>query len=248
MCLSWVAMQSIGQAGVHAICHPWDLNDKPDMELAPPAFFRETSRWSEEGDACVWSDEDDACASSSQGMLGEPFWETNYSEGSSDFDKGDSADTDDSSSDSGIDAFAYTSKTFFSFDRPTYNLMLGCIGDGLVVTIDVLKTHDRRGILDVKRWARIKDSLHIVVTQWGSKCLALSTGELLACVEDWEDIVVSAHSSAHLALQATVTAVASTWCTNIRKHGISVKYVKAVLGNCGCAAKLGLCRGFTAGK
>ena len=50
----------------------------------------------------------------------------------------------------GIDPFSFANQRFFSFDKATYNLMIACIEDGLVMDLTTLKKHDIRGILDLK--------------------------------------------------------------------------------------------------
>lgn len=104
--------------------------------------------------------------------------------------------------------------------------MIACIEDGKVMDLNTLKKHDIRGILDLKRWARMKDDLHIVVTDRDMRFIVLKDGLRLACIEDWEGIVLACHSSGHLGLEETSEKIKSTWCTNIRQHGIPLPYVR----------------------
>ncbi|KAI5055441.1 hypothetical protein GOP47_0028962 [Adiantum capillus-veneris] len=118
--------------------------------------------------------------------------------------------------------------------------MIASIESGQTITISALKAHDKRGVLDLKKWARMRDSLHVMVDQGGSLRLVIGNGKLIACIEDWESIVSACHSNDHLCLRATMASIACTWCTSIRQHGIPLAYVKEFLDLCVCASLPGL--------
>ncbi|KAI5061869.1 hypothetical protein GOP47_0022408 [Adiantum capillus-veneris] len=139
-----------------------------------------------------------------------------------------------------LDAFAFASTRYFAFDRQTYGLMIASIESGQTITISALKAHDKRGVLDLKKWARMRDSLHVMVDQGGSSRLVIGNGKFIACIEDWESIVSACHSNDHLCLRATMASIACTWCTSIRQHGIPLAYVKEFLDLCVCASLPGL--------
>ena len=136
----------------------------------------------------------------------------------------------------GFGPFSFVNKRFFSFDTKTYNLMIACNEDGLVMDLTSLKKHDRRGIVDLKRWMRIKDDMCILSTNPNIKCIHLKEGLRLVCIEYWEGIIIACHARAHITLKETIEKIKSTWCTNIKKHGIPVPYGKSLVGACGCSA------------
>ena len=138
-----------------------------------------------------------------------------------------------------VDPFSFANKRFFSFDRETYNLMIACIDDELVMdltTLKKLKKHDRRGIFDLKTWIRMKDDMCILSIDHNIKCLHLKDVLSIACIEDWEGIIFACHVRAHLTLKETIEKIKSTWCTNIKRYGIPIPYVKSLVGACGCLA------------
>ncbi|KAI5056270.1 hypothetical protein GOP47_0028088 [Adiantum capillus-veneris] len=109
-----------------------------------------------------------------------------------------------------LDAFGFTSNRYFSFDRQTYGLMIAFIQKGQGPTLDSVKAVDKRGLLDLRKWGRIQESLHMVIDEEGDMYLVNSTGKRIPCIEDWERIVVSCHTSEHLDWTATRTTIAKT--------------------------------------
>ena len=88
--------------------------------------------------------------------------------------------------------------------------MIACIEDGLVMDLTTLKNHDRRGNLNLKRWMRMKDDMCVLSTNNNIKCLHVKDGLRLACIEDWEGIVLTCHARAHLTLKETIEKIKST--------------------------------------
>ena len=81
----------------------------------------------------------------------------------------------------------------------------------------------------------MKDDMCVLSTDHNIKCLHLKDGLRLACIEDWEGIVLACHARAHLTFKETIEKIKSTWCTNIKRHGIPIRYVKSLVGACGCS-------------
>ncbi|KAI5083471.1 hypothetical protein GOP47_0003214 [Adiantum capillus-veneris] len=200
-------------------CH-WDLNELPAFEKQP--------QW----------------IASSNKMLGRqgPFdMYQIYCTSDKEMDGGDSSDSHkmqdmfEMAQQPCIDDFAFTSNRCFAFDRQAYSLMIASIQKGQGPTIDSLKAVDKRGLLDLRKWERIQTSLHTVTDEDGDMYLVNSIGKRIPCIEDWERIVFPCHTSEHLDWTTTRTAIAETWCTNIRMHGISREFGKEVLDLCSCA-------------
>ncbi|KAI5075654.1 hypothetical protein GOP47_0009730 [Adiantum capillus-veneris] len=145
-------------------------------------------------------------------------------------------DAEDTSCGDGHSCSTHDVEDFFE-EHQSVHLDAFALESGQEITIGALKAQDKRGLLDLKKRARIKDSFQVVVDQGGSMCLAIGNGKLIACIEDWECIVFACHSNDHLwRLQATMTAIACMWCTNIKRHGIPLAYVKEFLDLCVCGS------------
>ncbi len=138
-----------------------------------------------------------------------------------------------------LDPSLYTSKTFFSFDEKTYSLMVQDLAGRVRMSLQVIKEHDARGLMDLKKWSRIKDQLSLcqsVDTQQRYLCLK-STGLKIAYLEDWAHIIRAAHCPSghnkHLGVAATINAIKLEWCIEKRKHGMSLDYIKDSVITCG---------------
>ena len=98
-----------------------------------------------------------------------------------------------------LDPYLYVSPRYFSFDRETYRLMEIDLQWKLVITIEMIKSHDARGLIDLKRWKRLKENLCVL----GSTPTATQSGIRLKsaphlrvpCIEDWESIIYANHTS-----------------------------------------------------
>ncbi|KAI5059584.1 hypothetical protein GOP47_0025903 [Adiantum capillus-veneris] len=142
-----------------------------------------------------------------------------------------------------LDPSSYTSKIFFSFDEMTYSLMAKDLGGTETMSLAMLQAIDVRGLFDLKKWNRMKDSLMLcpgIGLEIG--CLHLkSTGLKVAFMEDWAHIVHAAHCPLthdnHLGGTATLKAVQKEWCTDKRQHGLPLDYIKDSITACGCLLK-----------
>ena len=139
--------------------------------------------------------------------------------------------------------YQYLSHIYFSFNRESYNLMIRVLQDNISISLEMLRACDDRGMLDLKKWRRFKDSLCVEKNEDGSSCLCLCEEPKLriACIEDWGDIVHNAHhiegSKEHRGANATLEIIKSIWCVDIHWHGIPLSYIKAYVQSCGCSGK-----------
>lgn len=131
----------------------------------------------------------------------------------------------------------YISATYFAFDRESYKIMLADLKRGEHVTLERLKECKNNAIHDLKKWRRLKDDLKLVRgdedgdSYW--LCLKASPHLLIASMEDWEGIIQGIHCKLnHLGIMATLDAIKSRWCIDMRKHGIPVAYIKDVIKSC----------------
>lgn len=139
-----------------------------------------------------------------------------------------------------LDPYLYVSHTVFSFDKRTYELMQEDLLGG-AVTLEVLKANDVRGLLNLKRWKRMKDDFSLCPVKNGGQCICLKSAPHLkiACIEDWEGIVHAAHylsdHGIHQGERDTINSMKmQQWCTDLRKHGIPIKFVTDYVTACGC--------------
>ena len=139
-----------------------------------------------------------------------------------------------------VDASFYASKSFFAFDTVSYKLMEADLRGEITVTLEILKAHDVRGLLSLKRWKRMKDDMSVCSTMAGGLFLCLKSARSLkiACMEDWQYIVEAAHidheNGMHKTEKETVNVIKREWCMDIRRHGIPMDYVKDCVLACGC--------------
>ncbi|KAI5062862.1 hypothetical protein GOP47_0021409 [Adiantum capillus-veneris] len=125
----------------------------------------------------------------------------------------------------------------------TYSLMAKDLGGTETMSLAMLQAIDVRGLFDLKKWNRMKDSLMLcpgIGLEIG--CLHLkSTGLKVAFMEDWAHIVHAAHCPLthdnHLGVAATPKAVQKEWCTDKRQHGLPLDYIKDSIHACGCLLK-----------
>ncbi|MCO5611013.1 hypothetical protein L7F22_065261, partial [Adiantum nelumboides] len=97
-----------------------------------------------------------------------------------------------------IDPLSYLSPTYYCFDRDTYNLMVMGLHEGTSISLDTLKRYDTRGMLDLKKWRQIQESLSLLHIEGGvlGLCLKVEPKLRIACIEDWPSIVRDAHFNA----------------------------------------------------
>ncbi|MCO5611756.1 hypothetical protein L7F22_066014 [Adiantum nelumboides] len=93
------------------------------------------------------------------------------------------------------DPFKHLSSLYFSFDRKAYGLMVRDLKGEISVSLEMLKACDVRGMLDLKKWRRMKDTFGLAGVDNGSTCIVQQTQPKvqIACIEDWGNIVKAAH-------------------------------------------------------
>ncbi|KAI5060836.1 hypothetical protein GOP47_0023341 [Adiantum capillus-veneris] len=139
-----------------------------------------------------------------------------------------------------LDAFQYLSNTFFSFDEKMYSLMVNNLVGIVIMSLSILKAHDVRGMMNLKRWNRMRDDLSLcpIATSQQLYLQLKSSGLKIAYIEDWARIVRAAHCPSrhekHLGVVATINAIKTEWCIDTRKHGISHDYIRDSVIACGC--------------
>ncbi|MCO5584014.1 hypothetical protein L7F22_037933 [Adiantum nelumboides] len=139
------------------------------------------------------------------------------------------------------DPFKHLSSLYFSFDRKTYSLMVRDLKGEISVSLEMLKACDVRGMLDLKKWRRMKDTFGLAGVDNGSTCIVQQTQPKLqiACIEDWGNIVKAAHcvrgASKHKSLNDTIEMLRSTWSIDVKRHGIPISYVKDFVNSCRCS-------------
>ncbi|MCO5568072.1 hypothetical protein L7F22_021767 [Adiantum nelumboides] len=105
----------------------------------------------------------------------------------------------------------------------------------------MLKACDIRGMLDHKKWWRMKDTFGLAGVDNGSTCIVQQTQPKLqiACIEDWGNIVKAAHcvrgASKHKSLNDTIEMLRYTWSIDVKRHGIPISYVKDFVNSCRCS-------------
>ncbi|MCO5585796.1 hypothetical protein L7F22_039732 [Adiantum nelumboides] len=139
------------------------------------------------------------------------------------------------------DPFKHLSSLYFSFDRKAYGLMVRDLKGEISVSLEMLKACDVRGLLDLKKWRRMKDTFGLARVDNGSTCIVQQTQPKLqiACIEDWGNIVKAAHcvrgASKHKSLNDTIEMLRSTWSIDVKRHGIPISYVKDFVNSCRCS-------------
>ncbi|MCO5579889.1 hypothetical protein L7F22_033753 [Adiantum nelumboides] len=139
------------------------------------------------------------------------------------------------------DPFKHLSSLYFSFDRKAYGLMVRDLKGEISVSLEMLKACDVRGMLDLKKWRRMKDTFGLARVDNGSTCIVQQTQPKLqiACIEDWGNIVKAAHcvrgASKHKSLNDTIEMLRSTWSIDVKRHGIPISYVKDFVNSCRCS-------------
>ncbi|MCO5566801.1 hypothetical protein L7F22_020482 [Adiantum nelumboides] len=139
------------------------------------------------------------------------------------------------------DPFKHLSSLYFSFDRKAYGLMVRDLKGEISVSLEMLKACDVRGMLDLKKWRRMKDTFGLAGVDNGSTCIVQQTQPKLqiACIEDWGNIVKTAHcvrgASKHKSLNDTIEMLRSTWSIDVKRHGIPISYVKDFVNSCRCS-------------
>ncbi|MCO5554429.1 hypothetical protein L7F22_007959 [Adiantum nelumboides] len=139
------------------------------------------------------------------------------------------------------DPFKHLSSLYFSFDRKAYGLMVRDLKGEISVSLEMLKACDVRGMLDLKKWRRMKDTFGLAGVDNGSTCIVQQTQPKLqiACIEDWGNIVKAAHcvrgASKHKSLNDTIEMLRSTWSIDVKRHGILISYVKDFVNSCRCS-------------
>ncbi|MCO5568188.1 hypothetical protein L7F22_021884 [Adiantum nelumboides] len=139
------------------------------------------------------------------------------------------------------DPFKHLSSLYFSFDRKAYGLMVRDLKGEISVSLEMLKACDVRGMLDLKKWRRMKDTFGLAGVDNGSTCIVQQTQPKLqiACIEDWGNIVKAAHcvrgASKHKSLNDTIEMLRSTWSIDVKRHGIPISYVKDFVNSCRCS-------------
>ncbi|MCO5559589.1 hypothetical protein L7F22_013190 [Adiantum nelumboides] len=139
------------------------------------------------------------------------------------------------------DPFKHLSSLYFSFDRKAYGLMVRDLKGEISVSLEMLKACDVRGMLDLKKWRRMKDTFGLAGVDNGSTCIVQQTQPKvqIACIEDWGNIVKAAHcvrgASKHKSLNDTIEMLRSTWSIDVKRHGIPISYVKDFVNSCRCS-------------
>lgn len=140
-----------------------------------------------------------------------------------------------------LDPYQYISPTFYSFDERSYALMKFAIQSNTSTTLEALKEVDARGILNLKRWRKMKDNLCLEKNDNGIYylCFNLPPKLKISYIEEWENIVQECHivenGTRHLEIDDTFQKLKSIWCVDVRRQGIPTSYVKDLLNSCECA-------------
>ncbi|MCO5610344.1 hypothetical protein L7F22_064580 [Adiantum nelumboides] len=117
--------------------------------------------------------------------------------------------------------------------------MIRVLQSGVTTTLETLKSYDSKGMLDLKKWRRMKNTLNVGHGDDGVPCLHLKGNPTIriARIEEWESIVKMAHSiegDKHQGINKTLDAIKSKWCFDAQRHGIPISYVKEFIDACGC--------------
>ncbi|MCO5564813.1 hypothetical protein L7F22_018481 [Adiantum nelumboides] len=139
-----------------------------------------------------------------------------------------------------IDVTKHISSSYFAFDRDAYSLMITSLQEDTTMSLHALKMIDHRGMLDLKKWRKIKEVLCLREVENCSLCICLKAdpSTRIACMEDWQDIVEGVHcmdgGSCHRDLANTLEALRSTWCIGVRHYGIPISFINDFVNSCGC--------------
>ncbi|MCO5564558.1 hypothetical protein L7F22_018222 [Adiantum nelumboides] len=104
----------------------------------------------------------------------------------------------------------HLSPRYFSFHKQAYDLIIYALQQHKTLSLPTLQACDPNGVLNMKKWARMKESLCLRVVENGSFALCLKSNPTLriACIEEWEDIVKGVHyqesSQGHLNFLTTL--------------------------------------------
>ena len=151
----------------------------------------------------------------------------------------DSSTSEDSESGSSeeeaeeVDPFMYCSTRYFAFTRGTYDLMLKDLSGQVKVTFETLRSVARGAPLNLHAWRRMKS--HLTLRNENTIYLKASPHVQVTYVENWREIVLASHCGAsHRSLTGTLTELKRLWSNDLRDHGITNAYVKAVVERCSC--------------
>ncbi|MCO5560080.1 hypothetical protein L7F22_013686 [Adiantum nelumboides] len=139
-----------------------------------------------------------------------------------------------------IDVTQHISSRYFAFDRDAYSLTITSLQEDTTMSLHALKMIDHRGMLDLKKWRKIKEVLCLKEVENGSLCICLKAdpSTRIACMEDWQDIVEGVHcmdgGSCHRDLANTLEALRSTWCIGVRHYEIPISFINDFVNSCGC--------------
>lgn len=108
------------------------------------------------------------------------------------------------------------------------------------MTLSILKAHDVQGVLNLKRWKRMKEAFSLTPSNDSCQCICLKSPPNLkiAAMEDWKHVVWAAHfnpdDGKHLGEKDTISSIKTQWCIDLQSHGIPVNYIKDWIIACGC--------------
>ncbi|MCO5602843.1 hypothetical protein L7F22_056982 [Adiantum nelumboides] len=140
-----------------------------------------------------------------------------------------------------IDVTQHLSSRYFAFDRDAYNLMITSLQEDTSMSLHELKIIDHRGVLDLKKWRKMKEVLCLREVENGSLCIHLKSNPStrVACLEDWQNIVEGVHrtegASCHRDFASMLQALRSTWCIGARRYGIPISFIKDFVNSCRCS-------------
>ncbi|KAI5072117.1 hypothetical protein GOP47_0012223 [Adiantum capillus-veneris] len=131
------------------------------------------------------------------------------------------------------DPSLHLSHHYFSFDRASYDLMLQ---DMKGICNPSLATLREVGVHDKKRWNSMKDNVCIRGPEHdGSTKLFLKMPLLAIAPDEHAAIIEECHidpQGAHLGMSKSIDIVKSEWCTDVRKHGIPISFIRDMIRSC----------------
>ena len=152
-----------------------------------------------------------------------------------------------------IDPEPHISSQFYTFNCDSHALMVRCILEGRLATVEEIRRATPPPVLKSWRsvwkdrnedtayltaWKRIQDKLnaHHDVKQGGTYLYFKSNmSQYVSHVDQWQDIVTSFHGDAdlrHLGLKDTIDRIKQVWTVGAKFYGIPESFIRVCVASC----------------
>ncbi|KAJ4771590.1 hypothetical protein LUZ62_055847 [Rhynchospora pubera] len=150
-----------------------------------------------------------------------------------------------------IDPTPHISSQFYTFNGESHALMIKCILEGRLATIEEIRAATSRSVLASWRnvwkdrnedtayltaWKRIQDKLAASADPSPSLFFKTNAQQRVSHVDQWRDIVTEAHADPdllrHLSLKDTMDRIRQSWTVGAKLYGIPESFVRVCVASC----------------